>query len=258
VPLDNRLSSVRRRIETIELLALAKRFHTYRELSQVTGLPITVLSRYAKGHVMPSSNRTEELRKVLFPMVSLEKLLVESVEFDSDGYLNNSRVVWDPGILRLAAYRAMDLFAGRKITKILTAAVDGVPFATILAGEMEKGLVVAKTSREVAISDFIEESFIPSSSAVVTTLYVPKYSIRREDSVLIVDDVARSGDTQRAMINLTLKAKASVAGILTLIGIGDHWKEKPPWAPDIQIHAIVGLSEPPPKPLPATPSQRAP
>ncbi|NIU38479.1 adenine phosphoribosyltransferase, partial [Candidatus Bathyarchaeota archaeon] len=37
------------RLMTIELLRTAKKQYTYRELSSKTGLPVTVLSRYAKG-----------------------------------------------------------------------------------------------------------------------------------------------------------------------------------------------------------------
>ena len=37
------------RLNTIELLRTAKKQFTYRDLSGKTGLPVTVLSRYAKG-----------------------------------------------------------------------------------------------------------------------------------------------------------------------------------------------------------------
>jgi len=40
------------RLMTIELLRTAKKEYTYRELSVKTNLPVTVLSRYAKGHVL--------------------------------------------------------------------------------------------------------------------------------------------------------------------------------------------------------------
>jgi transcriptional regulator with XRE-family HTH domain len=45
------------RLMTIELLRTAKykRNITYRELATKTGLPVTVLSRYAKGHVLPNT-----------------------------------------------------------------------------------------------------------------------------------------------------------------------------------------------------------
>ena len=58
------------------------------------------------------------------------------------------------------------------------------------------------------------------------SFYIPRGIIRRGDSVLIVDDVIKSGETENAMINLVYKARGEVAGIYALIAIGDHWKKK--------------------------------
>jgi adenine phosphoribosyltransferase len=89
-------------------------------------------------------------------------------------------------------------------------------------------LVIAKNTKEVGIPDFIEESYIPRNSAVRMVLYIPKKSIKRGDSVLIVDDVIRSGETQKALMKIVGKAKAEVAGIYALIGVGENWREEIP------------------------------
>jgi transcriptional regulator with XRE-family HTH domain len=54
------------RLMTIELLRTAKykRNITYRELASKTGLPVTVLSRYAKGHVPKSLVTTTSYNKL--------------------------------------------------------------------------------------------------------------------------------------------------------------------------------------------------
>jgi len=228
----------------VELLSLAKKNYNYRQLAAMTNLPITVLSRYVRGHVLPSAGRTEALRKALEPVVSLEALLRQGIHFDEQGYFDNSSIVWDINILRLAAYRAIELFAGRKITKILTAAVDGVPFATIVASEMGKGLVVAKKEREVGIQDFVEESFVPSNSAIVMTLHIPRHAIRRGDSVLIVDDIISDGDTHRALVNLVAKAKASVVGMFSLVSVGDAWRQRIQLDDSAFVHSAVKVEPP--------------
>ncbi|MBO3803752.1 MAG: adenine phosphoribosyltransferase [Candidatus Brockarchaeota archaeon] len=243
-PADTHLTSLRKRMITIELLSLAKKSHTYRELAEITNLPITVLSRYVKGHVLPSSSRAEALRSALEQVVSLEKLLRDNVKFDEAGYFDNSSIIWDLNLLRLAAYRVIETFAGRKITKIMTAEADGIPFATVVASEMGKGLLVARKTREVGVSDWLEDSYTPSNSAVVITLHVPKYMIRRNDSILIVDDVTRTGETQRSLVELVLKAKASVVGVVTLIGIGNAWKQKLALEGDFILDSIVEMNEP--------------
>jgi adenine/guanine phosphoribosyltransferase-like PRPP-binding protein len=76
------------------------------------------------------------------------------------------------------------------------------------------------------------------------TLHVPKYMIKKNDSILIVDDITRTGETQRSLIDLVLKAKASVVGVVTLIGIGNAWKQKLTINGDCIIESIVEIYEP--------------
>ena len=58
------------------------------------------------------------------------------------------------------------------------------------------------------------------------TLYIPKDAFKRRDSVLIVDDMIKTGETQAALVNLVRRARAEVSGIYSLISVGDDWKTK--------------------------------
>lgn len=214
------------RLMTIELLRTAKKRYTYRELSTKTGLPVTVLSRYAKGHVLPNTDRAHQLWKMLRALVGLEAELRKRIEFNSEGYFDNTWIVGDYNILRQAANRALARFAGRRVTKILTAAVDGVPLATMVANSLGVNLVIAKRGKEVGVPEFLEETYVLRDSGVTMTLYLPKDAIKRRDSVLIVDDMIKTGETQLALVNLIRKAKAEIAGIYSLISVGDEWQRK--------------------------------
>ncbi len=213
------------RLVTIELLRTAKRQHTYRELSAKTGLPVTVLSRYAKGHVLPNITRARKLWKTLKKMVGLEVELHRKIHFNSDGYFDNTEIITDYNILRQAAHHALAAFAGKRVTRVLTAAVDGVPLATMVASQLGINLVIAKWNKEVGVPAFLEETYVLSNSGVTMTLYIPKNAMKRRDSVLIVDDMIKTGETQNALINFVRKAKAELSGIFTLIAIGEDWKE---------------------------------
>lgn len=214
------------RLMTIELLKTAKRQYTYRELSAKTGLPVTVLSRYAKGHVLPNVARAKELWKTLKRMVGLEAELRRRIQFNEDGYFDNTGIIGDFNILRQAAHYALATFAGKRVTKILTAAVDGVPLATMVANALGVNLVVAKRTKEVGVKAFLEETYVLRDSGYTITLYVPKKAIRRRDSVLIVDDMIKTGETQAALIEIVRKVKAEVSGIFSLISVGDEWRTR--------------------------------
>lgn len=213
------------RLMTIELLRTAKRQYTYRELSAKTGLPVTVLSRYAKGHVLPNVTRARQLWKTLRKLVGLEIELRRKIHFNSDGYFDNTEIVSDYNILRQAAHHALATFAGKRVTKVLTAAVDGIPLATMVADQLGINLVIAKWNKEVGVPAFLEETYVLRGSGVTMTLYIPKNAIKRRDSVLVVDDMIKTGETQNALINLVRKAKAELSGIFTLIAIGEDWKK---------------------------------
>jgi len=229
------------RLATVELLRTAKRWCTYRELAAKTELPVTVLSRYAKGHVLPNSERARQLWDSLSKIVGLETELHKRVKFNSDGYFDNTSIIGDINLLSQAANYVLAKFAGKRVTKVLTAAVDGVPLATMVAKFLGVNLVIAKTNKEVGVSSFLEETYVLNNSGYTVTLYIPKDSLRKRDSVLIIDDTIKSGDTQEALLNLVDKAKAEVSGIFSMISVGDTWKERMNIPKGCQVEIVLRL-----------------
>jgi len=235
------------RLMTIELLRTAKykRNITYRELASKTGLPVTVLSRYAKGHVLPNTARAKQLWRVLTKLVGLEPELRSRIKFDEDGYFDNTEIIGDFNILQQAANHALANFAGKRVTKVFTAAVDGIPLGTMVANSLGVNLVVAKRNKEVGVKVFLEETYILGrDSGVTMTLYIPKEAIKKRDSVLIVDDMIKTGDTQAALVNLVRKAKAEISGVFSLVAVGDEWKKKLKPSNDCPIEVITYVKAP--------------
>jgi purine operon repressor len=237
------------RLMTIELLRTAKykRNITYRELSSKTGLPVTVLSRYAKGHVLPNTARAKQLWKVLTKLVGLERELRSRIKFNEEGYFDNTEIIGDFNILQQAANHALANFAGKRVTKVLTAAADGIPLGTMVANDLGVNMVIAKRSKEVGVKAFLEETYALKDSGVTMTLYIPKDSIKRRDSVLIVDDMVKTGETQAALINLVRKAKAEISGIFSLIAVGDKWKKKLKLREGCSVKVITYVKNPQPQ-----------
>jgi len=227
------------RLATVELLRMAKKRYTYRELSAKTGLPVTVLSRYVKGHVLPNTERAHSLWEALSKIVGLEGEFRRRIKFNSRGYFDNTSIIGDINLLRQAADYALAKFAGRRITKVLTAAVDGVPLSTMAANALGVNLVIAKPTKEVGVSSFLEETYTLSGSGHTETLYVPRDAIRKRDSVLVVDDIIKSGDTQFALLNLVKKAKAEVSGIFAMIAVGSLWEETMRIPQNCQLEIIL-------------------
>ena len=235
------------RLMTIELLRTAKykRNITYRELASKTGLPVTVLSRYAKGHVLPNTARAKQLWKVLTKLVGLETELRSRIKFDEEGYFDNTDIISDFNVLQQAANHALANFAGKRVTRVLTAAVDGIQLATMVANALGVNLVIAKRNKEVGVKAFLDETYVLGrDSGVTMTLYIPKDIIKKRDSVLIVDDMIKTGETQAALVNLVRKAKAEISGVFSLIAVGEEWKKKLKLSGECPIEVITYVKAP--------------
>ena len=131
------------------------------------------------------------------------------------------------------------------MTKIVTAAVDGIPLATMVANALGVNLVVAKRNKEVGVKAFLDETYIlGKDSGVTVTLFIPKEAIKKRDSVLVVDDMIKSGETQEALVNLVKKSKAEVSGIFSLIAVGEEWKKRLKFGSDSPVEVVTYLKSP--------------
>jgi adenine phosphoribosyltransferase len=203
------------------------------------------LSRYAKGHVLPNTARAKQLWRVLTKIVGLETELRSRIKFDETGYFDNTEIVGDYNILQQAANHALANFAGKRVTKILTAAVDGIPLATMVGNSLGVNLIVAKRNKEVGVKAFLEETYVlGKDSGVTMTLFIPKEAIKKRDSVLIVDDMIKSGETQEALVNLVKKARAEVSGVFSLIAVGDEWKKRLKLGSGAPVEVVTYLKSP--------------
>ena len=221
---ETRVRELKYRMMITDLLKVASESHTYQQLSDLLDLSPPILSRYMRGHVLPSYKRAQGLYDKLMVITDIKEELKKRISFDDEGYFDNTPLVSEITWLKIMSNYALEKFAGRRVTKVLTAAVDGIPVSTLVSNLLDVDLVVAKDQKEVGISDFIEETYIPKGSAIRKSLYVPRRAIRKRDSVLIIDDVVRTGETVQGLVDLVSNQRADIAGIYVLVTVGDEWK----------------------------------
>ena len=115
----------------------------------------------------------------------------------------------------------------------------------MVANALGVNLVVAKRSKEVGVKAFLDETYVLGrDSGVTMTLYIPKDIIKKRDSVLIVDDMIKTGETQAALVNLVRKAKAEISGVFSLIAVGEEWKKKLRLSGECPIEVITYVKAP--------------
>ena len=213
----SRIADVKTRISSVELLATLKKSYSYKELSSVLDLSPPILSRYVRGHVLPSPARSEKFIAT-FREKLLRKMVLDEVRVSADGSFDISSVVSNVGLLRQIAKVVYSEFSLIPVDRVVTMEVDGVPLATEVAGEFNVRLAVARDERDLGIQEFLEQKAVYSPSTV-KYLYLAKSALKKGDHVLIVDDMVRSGTTIEALTILTERMRAKIVGIFAIASV---------------------------------------
>ena len=213
----SRVADVKTRISSVELLATLKKSYSYRELSAVLGLSAPILSRYVRGHVLPSPARSEKFIAT-FREKLLRKMIMDQVRVTPDGSYDISAVVSNVGLLRQIAKVVYSEFSLVPVDKVVTMEVDGIPLAAEVAGEFNVNLAVVRDERDLGVEEFLEQKAVYNPSSV-KYLYLPRSALKKGEHVLVVDDMVRSGITIEALAKLAEKARAKIVGVFSIASI---------------------------------------
>ena len=232
----NRAEKAALQLRAVAVLRMLKETRTYDELADRTGLPAGDLNRYVNGHVLPGADRARDL----VADVGCDALAAElerRVEFDADGYADNSAVVFDQTFLDIVAPVAADAVGFDRPDVVLTAATDGITLGAAMASHFDARVVYAKQSKETAVEEFIE-SRQRVSPGIALTYYLPARALSPTDTVLIVDDLVRSGETQALLLDVAEQAGATVAGVFALIAVGETGLDRARGLTDAPVDAL--------------------
>ena len=230
------------RISSVELLATLKKSYSYRELSSILGLSAPILSRYVRGHVLPSASRSEKFIAT-FRERLLRKIVTDQVRITADGSYDISGVTSNVGLLRQVAKVVYSEFSLVPVEKVLTMEVDGIPLAVEVAGEFNVNLAVARAEKDLGVEEFYEQKVVYSPSSV-KYLYLPKNAIKKGEHILVVDDMVRSGTTIEALARLSERARAKIVGIFMIASLDQSvQKLKSRLGLTCQIESLVTLEQ---------------
>jgi adenine phosphoribosyltransferase len=233
----NRAEKATLQLQAVAVLRMLKETRTYDELAEVTGLPAGDLNRYVNGHVLPSVDRAEEI----VGGVGRDELAAEleaRIRVDDEGYVDNSGVVFDQSFLDLVAPVAAESFDFERPDVVLTAATDGITLGAAMASYFGARVAYAKKSKETAVEEFIE-SRQRLQSGIELTYYLPASAIEPGETVLVVDDLIRSGETQELLLDIAQRADAEVGGVFALIAAGGEGLERARGRTDAPVGALT-------------------
>ncbi|WP_255193910.1 phosphoribosyltransferase family protein [Natronobeatus ordinarius] len=233
----NRAEKAALQLRAVDVLRMLKETRTYDELADRTGLPPGDLNRYVNGHVLPSADRARAVVEDIGHGALAEELDAR-IRLDDEGYVDTSGAVFDQPFLDLVAPVAADAFDFGRPDVVLTAATDGITLAASLASYYGVRCAYAKKRKETAVEEFIEARE-RLESGIELTYYLPASAIDPGESVLVVDDLIRSGETQELLLDIVESAGAEVAGVFALIAAGDDGIERARDRTDAPVGALT-------------------
>jgi len=223
---------MRERLLAIDILRELKRTYTYKELSRIFGLQESLLCRYVNGTTVPSEQQARELLSWTTNRDFLQKFFKDKIKIYPDSFIDTSELLHYPSLLRLAMEPILSKFG--RVDKVFSIATNGVPFATMASMILGKPLLVAKKHKDSIYLEYLEES-MKEADSVVTNVYVRKNFVSKDDRILIVDDVMKTGKTIRSSISLISKGGGTVAGILLIVAQESSFRDLTNYATEVMF-----------------------
>ncbi|HOO23036.1 MAG TPA: xanthine phosphoribosyltransferase [Clostridia bacterium] len=127
-----------------------------------------------------------------------------------DSFLNHQV---DIGLLTEMGKEFAKLFAGCRITKVLTIEASGIILGGLAAQAIGVPMLFAKKSQTKNLSKGVYSAKVMSyTHGKVYDIFVSKEYLTPEDEVLIIDDFLANGEALRGLISLVEQAGAKLVG----------------------------------------------
>ncbi|GAA5421339.1 xanthine phosphoribosyltransferase [Tetragenococcus halophilus] len=147
--------------------------------------------------------------------------LVRRIQHDgnvlSEGVLKVDRFIThqvDPELMEKIGARLAEVFADKKITKVVTIEASGIAPAIYAAQSLNVPMIFARKAKSLTMDEELLTSSVYSfTKQLASTISISRKFLNEEDHVLIVDDFLANGQAAKGLIELCQQAGAEVEGI---------------------------------------------
>jgi len=149
--------------------------------------------------------------KLLREKVMTEGIVLSDQVLKVDSFLNHQM---DPVLMREVGAEFARLYAGEKITKVLTIESSGIAPAIMTALELDVPMIFARKNKSLTLrDDILVEKVYSFTKRETNEITVSKKFLNKDDRVLIIDDFLANGEAAFGLARVAEQAGASVVGI---------------------------------------------
>jgi len=135
----------------------------------------------------------------------------------SEGVLKVDRFIThqvDPELMEKIGARLAEVFADKKITKVVTIEASGIGPAIYAAQSLNVPMIFARKEKSLTMDEELLTSSVYSfTKQLASTISISRKFLSEQDHVLIVDDFLANGQAAKGLIELCQQAGAEVEGI---------------------------------------------
>ncbi|MHA1912505.1 MAG: phosphoribosyltransferase family protein [Candidatus Kariarchaeaceae archaeon] len=232
IKIENKEEETHLRLMAIEII----REYTFHQKEKISfaqfgmimgGVDRSRILRYAKKENLPPVELAEQITNFAIEEKLAQKLIEKNITVHTTRMVpivDATKLLLNTRVLKLVAFLSrQEFFPEKRFDKVMTAEVDGLAVAYAFAFELGVPCLYARKNKPIAVEDVLAIPYEISSREKM--LHVPANAIRQGEKILVVDDIIRSGKTQKTLIELAKSGGAEVEGLISTINIGDGGKE---------------------------------
>ena len=202
----------------VELLKLMKSRYDYRELSKITGLPISTLTRYVTNKTLPRGAKTRDLLNRLIEDLDIPSMVRERIRMNN-GFVDITPVVTDGSLLKLITLHAVHGFAGSKITGVISLDEAGIPIATCIGLMMDRKIFYISDKLVWDADEALQLTYYVKETEEYKSVWLQRSAINKKENLLAVVGVLKQPALIRELNARIIEAGGTISGLFSVVAL---------------------------------------
>lgn len=210
--IDNGVSYI-----AVDLLKVLKDKYNYRKLSNLTGIPISTLTRYLTGKTIPKGSKARRLIKNLILNLNVSSLISQFIK-DGD-VIDFSKIMFNPNMIKIIGAHIVNEFSGMKITSFMALDLLSIPLTSYLSTITSRHFyIVTREPIPADNNEFFTIVLNHSGSMWPTCYWIYFNQTKKKESTLMISASIPENEFLGKLIEILEKKNVEIAGLFSLIG----------------------------------------
>jgi transcriptional regulator with XRE-family HTH domain len=208
----------------VDLLKVLKDRYNYKKLSNLTGIPISTLTRYLTGKTIPKGSKARRLLKNLVLNLNLSSLISQLIR-DGDS-IDLFKVMFNPNMIKIIGAHVINEYVGMKITSFMALDLLSIPLTAYLSTVTSRHFYIVAREPLPVDNQELFTIFLNDSRSIWPTCYWVYFNqARKKESILMVSAKTPEYEFFNKLIEVLEKKNVEIAGLFSLIGSEEEFSK---------------------------------